>query len=356
MNPKRIHIDPAWQFRDEAGNTIDPRLFRLLQQIHHHQKLTLAAKGAAMSYRHSWNLLNKWSEFFGTKLVELHKGRGAKLTSLGEKLLWAEQRVMARFQPQMANLASELNVEIQKTLTHLTPELKVQASHGYAVALLPEICENLQLNLQYSTPLEALSGLNRDTCDLAGLHMPRGIVVPALQKKYRALIKPRTHIMMRFITRQQGLMVRPGNPHNILTLSDLTKPEIRFINRQVESGTRALFDQLLANQQIDTADIDSYHSQEFTHSAVAAYVAADMADAGFGVSHAAHLFGLDFIPLCEEDYVFILHKKNLQKAAITQFIHAIQQNPFLEKLSMLSGYKADNSGEIQNLNDWLNHP
>lgn len=356
MNQKRIHIDPAWQFRDETGTTIDPRLFRLLQEIHHHQKLTLAAKGADISYRHSWNLLNKWSVFFGTKLVQLEKGRGARLTSLGEKLLWAEQRVMARFQPQMANLASELNVEIQKALTNLTPQLKIQASHGYAVALLPEVCESLQLNLQYSTPLEALSGLNRETCDLAGLHMPRVIAVPVIQKQYRSLVKPRSHKMMRFITRQQGLMVRPGNPHDITTLADLTKPDIRFINRQAESGTRALFDQLLLNQQIDTTDINGYHSQEFTHSAVAAYIAADMADAGFGVSHAAHVFGLDFIPLCEEDYVFILHKKNLQNAAIAQFIDTIQKNPFLEKLSLLSGYKADNSGDIQNLDGWINQP
>lgn len=353
MNLKRIHIDPAWQFRDEAGNTIDPRLFRLLQEIYHHQKLTLAAKGAGMSYRHSWNLLNKWAAFFGTELVLLEKGRGASLTALGEKLLWAEQRVMARFQPQMANLASELNVEIQKALTNLTPQLKIKASHGYAVALLPEACDKLQLDLQYSTPLEALAGLNRETCDFAGLHMPRSVVVPELQKKYRSLVKPRVHKMMRFITRQQGLMVRPGNPQNVKGLEDLIQPGIRFINRQTESGTRALFDQLLSNQQINPQNIEGYHNQEFTHSAVAAYIAADMADVGFGVAHAAHLFGLDFIPLCEEDYVFICHKKNLAKASVALFVDAIQSTTFLEKLNSLAGYKADSCGELQDLSDWI---
>lgn len=353
MTTKRIQIDPTWTFRDEAGNTLDPQLFTLLAEIHQYKKLTAAAKAAGISYRHGWNLLNKWADFFGTDLVKLEKGRGATLTPLGEKLLWAEQRVMARFQPQMANLASELNVEIQKALVNLTPLLRIQASHGYAVALIPDACINLQLDLQYSSPLEALAALNRDTCDIAGFHMPRGIVIPQLLERYQQLLKPRSHKIIRFISRQQGLMVRKDNPLQIESLADLTRSGVRFINRQEDSGTRALFDQLISNDGISISKINGYSNREFTHSAVAAYIASDMADVGFGVEQAAHQFGLSFMPICTEDYVFVCHQKNLKKAAVNDFINIIKNETFTTKVECLAGYKSEMIGSIEELNGFI---
>ena len=109
---KRIQIEPAWSFTDEAGNRLDPQLFGLLHAVHQSGKLTTAAAEAGISYRHAWNLLNKWADFFGVELVEMQKGRGARLSPLGDKLLWAEQRVAARLGPQLESLGSELNLEI----------------------------------------------------------------------------------------------------------------------------------------------------------------------------------------------------------------------------------------------------
>ncbi|WP_191601617.1 substrate-binding domain-containing protein [Marinomonas algicola] len=353
MTSKRIHIDPTWLFRDEAGNTLDPQLFRLLAEIYHHKKLTEASKSAGISYRHSWNLLGKWADFFGTPLVSLEKGRGAFLTPLGEKLLWAEQRVSARFQPQMESLASELNIEIQKALVNLTPLLRVQASHGYAVALLPDACKDIQLDLQYSSPIEALAALNRDACDLAGFHVPSGIVIKKRLKQYQQLLKPRAHKIIRFITRRQGLMVRQNCPLEIHGIDDLVSEGVRFINRQEESGTRALFDQLLLEKPLSSKRITGYNNREFTHSAVAAYVASNMADVGFGVEEAAHKFGLRFIPICTEDYVFVCHQRNLNKAAMVEFIQAIKSKAFQEKITSLAGYEGHHLGVIEDISHFM---
>ncbi len=145
---KRIYIKAAWKFYDENGDNVDSRIFPLLNAIHESGKLTKAAVELGMSYRHVWNILKKWTDFFGSELVELKKGKGATLTPLGEKLLWAEQLVNARFEPQLISLASELNLEIQKNLSFKEPLLKIAASHGYAVALLPEFTNKFQLNLQ----------------------------------------------------------------------------------------------------------------------------------------------------------------------------------------------------------------
>ncbi|MFX8653285.1 substrate-binding domain-containing protein, partial [Acinetobacter baumannii] len=78
---------------------------------------------------------------------------------------------------------------------------------------------------------------------------------------------------------------------NITSLEDLANTRARFVNRDHDSGTRRLFDQLLAQQQIDEARINGAQQMEFTHAAVAAYVASGMADAAFGVEAAAKQFG-----------------------------------------------------------------
>ena len=52
-----------------------------------------------MSYRHAWNLIEKWAEFFGTPLVERRQGRGTALTTFGERLVWAGQRLQVLAQP-----------------------------------------------------------------------------------------------------------------------------------------------------------------------------------------------------------------------------------------------------------------
>lgn len=348
----RIHIDPAWRFRDDAGNVIDAQLFQLLQAIYQYRKLTAAAKSTGISYRHSWNLLNKWSNFFGADLVKLEKGKGASLTPIGEKLLWAEQRIKARFQPQMESLASELNLEINKSLADQKPFLRIQASHGYAVALLSDELDEIQLDIQYSSPIEAIKALNRDTCDLAGLHVPIATSTPQVQEKYNNLIKPRAHKLIRFITRQQGLILRRDTVQSVGGLEDLTNPGVRFINRQTESGTRALFDQLLKNHGIDNQRIKGYGNWEFTHSAVAALIAAKMADVGFGVSHAAHLFGLEFIPICREEYFFICHGKSIHNSAIKKFIDCIQKPTFSKQVNTLHGYSADGIGQIEDAKIW----
>ena len=378
MSTKRIHIHPSWSFHDDSGNRLDPQLFQLLHALFSHEKLTHAAKATGISYRHAWNLINKWSDFFGTELVILKRGKGAQLTPLGQKLVWAEQRVMARFQPQMASMASEINVELNKALANAAPVLKIQASHGYAVELLPSAltshdqstnpqdnhtpdnsqppAESLQLDLQYNTALQALAAMNRDECDIAGFHLPSDVLVPPLVEDYRRLLKPRAHKVIRFIRREQGLMVAKNNPLNINDLQGLAvineedgiRP--RFINRQQDCGTRTLFDQLLINHNIDATSINGYHNHEFTHSAVAAFVAAGMADVGFGVKEAAHKFELDFIPLCQEDYLWVCHQKKLKQAAVERFIQEISSPSFRHRVDQLAGYNADHSGEIIDLN------
>lgn len=349
---KKVQITPSWTFCDEQGRQLEPQLFKLLRGVHDHGKLTAAAKEVGISYRHSWNLLNKWTDFFGAPLVHLQKGKGAKLTSLGEKLLWAEQRVSARLEPQLKNLASELNLEIQRTLEAGSPVIRLHASHGYAVAALPECVQGFQLDLQYMSAEDALESLSRNQCDIAGFHLPTVHLSEALLKTYSRFIQADQHQLMRFITRQQGLIISADNAKNISGLEDLIKPDVTFINREKGSGTRALLDELLHRADIPSGKIQGFNSEEFTHSAVAAYVAAGMADVGFGVQAAATRFGLNFIPIEKESYLLVCRKDFVDSLAMERFQEMLSGERFASALSELPGYSSEQSGEIVSLDDF----
>lgn len=350
---RRIFIKPAWLFYDELGEHIDPRIFLLLNAIHDYGKLTKAAEKLGVSYRHSWNILKKWTHFFGSDLIELQKGKGAKLTVLGEKLLWAEQRVSARFEPQLISIASELNLEIQKNITIAEPLLRIDASYGYAVALLPEFTNQFKLDLQYKITEDALHSLDKGNCDIAAFHLPTDIVSPDLVDTYNRYLKPNTYKIIRFVTRQQGLIIKQGNPKKIKDISDLVRKDIKFINRQKISGTRVLIDELISRASLDTEQINGFREVEFTHSAVAAHVASGMVDVGIGIETAARRFGLDFISLTTEHYVLVCRYKTIEQLAVQRLISEIKKKKFHNAVLELAGYKPVCCGEVVNLEQML---
>lgn len=349
MPKELIAIEPAWRFRNAAGQELDPLLFRVLQAINQTGKLTLAASQVGYSYRHCWNLVHHWSGFFGVPLVVLVKGRGARLTPLGEKLAWAAERVQARLGPQLQNLAVEIDREIGRALSESQPTLRLHASHGFAVELLPELFAQIgkaRLELQYLGSVEAMASMARGNCELCGFHLPKDLPAPQLVARCTKFLKPRSHRLIRLVTRTQGLFVAAGNPAGIHGLADLARPELRFVNRQPNSGTRILFDLLLAQAGVEPEAIVTYEQVEYTHSAVAAFVASGMADAGFGVAAAASRFKLDFLPVAEETYFLACRNDLLEQPAMQRLLETLRSPLFAQRVVGLPGYDAAGAGEV----------
>ncbi len=350
----KIIIRPVWRFESEAGTAIDPRLFRLLRAVRDHGALTLAVREAAMSYRHAWDLLKHAADFFGTPLVRMERGKGARLTSLGEKLLWAEQRSDASLFPQLDNVASELNLEIGKARKEAQTVIRIHASHGYAIEKLPQLMAShghAAVDLQYMGSIDALASLCRSNCDLAGFHVPLGEIGRGLWEHYAKWLKPRQEKVIRLVIRTQGLIVAAGNPMKIRGLKDLSRPDVRFINRQRGSGTRILLDGLLRSLSIDPATITGYGSGEFTHAAVAAFVSSGMADAAFGVEPAARQFKLDFVPIAKERYMLACRSESLRQAPIQELIGLLKSPEFLNCVGPVPGYALDDPGSIAEIKD-----
>jgi putative molybdopterin biosynthesis protein len=350
----KILVRPAWLVSNESGDELDKQLFPVLQAIHDAGKLTLAAEKAGLSYRHAWNLIGRWSSFFGSPLVNLERGRGTTLTPLGEKLLWAEQRINARLAPQLESLASELNLEISKLVTTARSTLRIHASHGFAVAKLPELLRAhslIQLDLRYLGAQESLASVARGACEFGGFHVPEGKMGEQALAQYAKWLQPDKQKLVHLVTRTQGLFLGRGNPKNIRSVADLSRPGITFINRQRGSGTRLLIDQLLDEARVDHQRLEGYQTEEFTHAAVAAYVASGMADAGFGVEPPARQFNLDFIPVARERYFLICRDDILQLSEAQELVGLLRRPAFGDLISNLPGYSAPRAGEIAGITE-----
>lgn len=348
----RIEIAPQWRFRRDGNPSTTLVLLDLLNEIRSSGKITVAAGEAGMSYRHAWNLIEGWGAFFETPLVERQRGRGTRLTPLGEKLVWAGQRLQARLGPQLQNLAQELETEIDQLLPQTAATLRIHASHGFAVSKLREMLDKepgIPFDLRYVSNPASLISLANDGCDLAGMHLPQGALRKRSIEAAKGLVIPDEHRVIGFVTREMGLIVKRGNPLKIYNLERLTDPAIRFVNRDSNSGSRLLFDQLLSQHGHSPRLINGYEQTEFTHAAVAAYVASGMADAAFGVEAAARQFDLDFVRLVTEDYFFVCRAETLELEPVKRLTELMRSDAFHKEIMQLPGYIPKDMGLVRTI-------
>ncbi len=153
-------------------------------------------------------------------------------------------------------------------------------------------------------------------------------------------------IVVNLTYREQGIMVKRGNPKNIKGIDDLVKKDIKFINRQKGSGTRVLLDYLLKKKGINPLDIQGYSKEEYTHLMVASAVAEGSVDAGLGILSAAKAFGLDFVPVAKERYDIIIPKEYYSSLKIQKLLTVIRSEKFRKKVLSLGGYNLSQSGKV----------
>lgn len=151
--------------------------------------------------------------------------------------------------------------------------------------------------------------------------------------------------LIRCVGRQQGLMLAKGNPFRITDFEDIARDNIRYVNRQKGSGTRILTDYLCKTHGMNSEKIYGYEREELTHTSVAAQIASGSADAGMGIYSAAQLYGLDFLPICIEEYDLLIPDHAWETPMVKRLLETMKSEAFKKRLLSMGGYTIDRPGE-----------
>ncbi len=228
--------------------------------------------------------------------------------------------------------------------------LVVLGSHDNTLDLLATLLRRRDPRLRLSSghvgSLGGLMALRQGRAHLGGSHLydpeTNSYNVPYIQK-YLADMPLK---LINLAWRQQGFIVVPGNPQNIRTVADLTRPGVRFINRQRGAGTRLLLDFLLTQAGLDPAALQGYDREEYTHMAVAANIKSGTADAGLGILAAARALGLDFVPLTPERYDLVVPVPTFEDPRFQALLAVIRSGEFKTGAEALGGYDLKDCGKI----------
>jgi putative molybdopterin biosynthesis protein len=197
--------------------------------------------------------------------------------------------------------------------------------------------------------LGGLVALRDGLCHLAGSHLldpaTGEYTLPYLDRIFGAGTGTGGELaVVRLVHRDQGLLVAPGNPLGLTGIADLTRPDLRYVNRQRGAGTRVLLDHELGRLGIDPATISGYSREEHTHLGVAAAVAAGRADTGLGIHAAARAFGLDFVPVTREPYDLVLRATGLDDEVLAPLWTLLEHADFRAEVEKLGGYSCAETG------------
>jgi len=336
-----LHIGPEVDLKTRwlAGDGLSPRhgqaLLGLLSALSRAASLREAAHAAGLSYRHAWGLLGAGARALGAPLVNMQRGRGARLTAYGHKLLEADAHVRNVLDGQLERLRREVG-EMLAAAPGQQPRLSLHASHDLALPLLAKVCApRLRLDIVFHGADECLAALARGECDLAGFHvadaLPRAAAAAAALGRW---LDPNKHQLLHFVSREQGIIVRPGV--RVRGVGDLARPGLRFLNRPPGAG---------AHDNVDLA--------------VAAAVADGRAEAGFGLRAAAARYGLEFVPLATERYYLALQRRTFREAPLQLLLAGMRSREFTQGATQLPGYDASNAGSREALTAalaWLKQP
>lgn len=114
-------------------------------------------------------------------------------------------------------------------------------------------------------------------------------------------------VLMSFAKRRRGLVYR-ADGESLTALSDLKGK--RIVPRQPESGTDALFRELLGKGGIDMSQLRFTDVARTEDEAVEA-VRRGAADAAFGLEAVARSYGLEYLPIIEEEFALLVDRKVL---------------------------------------------
>ena len=197
----------------------------------------------------------------------------------------------------------------------------------------------------YLNSFEGILSLYQDNIHVAACHLFDGFDYNT--SFVRALMPGIPAVLINVSYRTQGFYVRKGNPKNIKGWSDLGREDISVLNRRVGSSARILMDTQLKRLGIPSSRVKGYDKIMKSHLTMAAAVAAGEADLAIGTERISRqIENLDFIPLLEERFDFVIKKEMLETAAVQKLMKVLHNPAFRKEIAHFSGNDYRDLGKV----------
>jgi putative molybdopterin biosynthesis protein len=280
------------------------------------------------------------------KILAAPISRGAGVTT---SLSQADGMLIIPRMVQGIEAGEKVNVHLLRGMERVRQNLLTIGSHDLTLDLLAQHLSRFNRRLVSSNAgsMGGLVALLKGETHFAGSHLLDPLTGTYNTTDIHRLMPGKQVTILSWVTREQGLMVKVGNPKKITSLTDLLRPDVTFVNRQRGAGTRVLLDFQLGKLGIIPQLIKGYSQEEYTHLGVAVAIASGRADCGLGVAAAAESMGLDFVSIAEEEYELVFAEDAQTDPFLKPVFQLAVDLRFQAKVMELPGYKVVHMGEIR---------
>ena len=197
----------------------------------------------------------------------------------------------------------------------------------------------------YLNSFEGLLSLYQGNIHVAACHLFDGCDYNT--SFVRSLMPGVPAVLVNVSYRTQGFYVQKGNPKGIKGWSDLAREDIAVLNRRAGSSARILMDTQLKRLGIPASSVRGYEKIMKSHLTMAAAIAAGEADLAIGTERISRqIENLDFIPLLEERFDFVIRKEMLETAPVQKLLQLLQDPAFQREIAHFSGNDYRDLGKI----------
>lgn len=285
----------------------------------------------------------------GEKLLAAPLSRGAGVIT---SLVQADGLALVPSGTQGMEAGEKIQVRMYRNRNEIDKTILAIGSHDLTLDLIAQFLAEHDRRLASANvgSQGGLVALRRGEAHVAGSHLldpQTGEYNISYIRQYMPNIPVK---VVALVGRDQGLIVKKGNPKGIKSLGDLAgsgqEGGVQFVNRQRGAGTRVLLDYHLNLMTISPDAIAGYYQEEYTHLGIASAVASGRADCGLGIAAAAQALDLDFIPLFQERYDLVIPKQFADDNLLAPLLDLLADTRFREAVSHLKGYDVSVMGTI----------
>jgi len=284
----------------------------------------------------------------GEKTIATPVSRGAGVIM---SLVRADGIVRIPSLSEGAGAGTEVDVELLRPKDEIKDTIVCIGSHDNTLDILSNILKKRHPQFSFSSAhvgsMGGLIALKKGEAHIAGTHLldeETGLYnVPFI----RRLLPERKIVLINLTYREQGFLVKKGNPKGIRGFEDLTRDGVVFINRQSGAGTRLLTDKHLRESGIEPSRIVGYEREEYTHMGIASAVLSGIADTGLAILAAANALDLDFVPVAKERYDLAIPTDFMELEMMRTLLDIIRNDEeFRKTVIAMGGYDLSDMGKV----------